>query len=111
MLAALITGREAVELVEFPDPEPAPSGVVVDTHVGRISQRLGLTSESNPEKIERELMDLLPKKEWIDFSHRVIHHGRQICKARKPACDKCSGANRTQKRDRTLPVSLAAYGP
>ena len=63
------------------------TGVVVDTHVGRISKRLGLTSQSNPEKIEQDLMGLIPKKEWIDFSHRMIHHGRQVCKARKPACD------------------------
>lgn len=67
-----------------------PTGVVVDTHVSRITRRLGLTSESKPEKIELNLIDLLPKKEWIDFSHRLIHHGRQVCKARKPACDKCS---------------------
>jgi endonuclease-3 len=66
------------------------TGVVVDTHVSRISQRLGLTSESKPEKIEQDLMKLLPKKEWIDYSHRMIHHGRQICKARKPACEDCS---------------------
>ncbi len=67
-----------------------PTGVVVDTHVGRNSQRLGLTTESHPEKIERDLMQLLPKKEWIAFSHRMILHGRQVCKARKPACDDCS---------------------
>ncbi len=67
-----------------------PTGVVVDTHVGRITQRLGLTRESQPEKIERDLMEVLPKKEWIDFSHRLIHHGRQVCKARKPDCGVCS---------------------
>lgn len=66
------------------------TGVVVDTHVARISRRLGLTNEKNAEKIERDLMELLPKKEWIDFSHRMIHHGRRICKARKPACADCS---------------------
>jgi endonuclease-3 len=66
-----------------------PSGVVVDTHVQRISKRLGLTEHDNPEKIERDLMDVLPRKEWIDYSHRVIHHGRRICKARKPWCDQC----------------------
>ncbi len=65
------------------------TGVVVDTHVSRISQRLGLSRESNPEKIERDLMGVLPKKEWIDFSHRMIHHGRQVCKARKPDCEAC----------------------
>jgi endonuclease-3 len=66
-----------------------PSGVVVDTHVMRLSQRLGLTQEVDPVKIERDLMALLPKKEWIDFSHRMIHHGRRICNARKPKCSDC----------------------
>ncbi len=66
-----------------------PTGVVVDTHVGRLSQRLGLTEQTDPVKIERELMGLLPKKQWIDFSHRMIHHGRQVCNARKPKCDDC----------------------
>lgn len=66
------------------------SGVVVDTHVHRISQRLGLTKADSPTKIEQDLMQLLPKKEWIDYSHRVIHHGRQVCKARRPLCDQCS---------------------
>ncbi len=66
-----------------------PTGIVVDTHVGRLSRRLGLTTEKDPIKIERELMQLLPRKEWIDFSHRMISHGRQICKARKPLCEEC----------------------
>lgn len=65
------------------------SGVVVDTHVGRISQRLGLTRHADPIKIERDLMALLPSNEWIDFSHRLIHLGRQVCQARKPKCDQC----------------------
>jgi endonuclease-3 len=65
------------------------SGVVVDTHVARISRRLGLTSEKDPVKIERDLMARIPKRQWIDFSHRVIHHGRKICSARKPQCDSC----------------------
>ena len=67
-----------------------PSGVVVDTHVERLSNRLGLTTESRAEKIEEDLMALLPKNEWINFSHRVISHGRRICAARKPLCDSCS---------------------
>ena len=66
-----------------------PSGVVVDTHVTRISRRLGLTGQRDPVKIERDLMALLPRSEWIDFSHRLIHHGRQICLARKPKCADC----------------------
>lgn len=67
-----------------------PTGVVVDTHVGRLSRRLGLTDQTDPVKVERDLMDIVPQKEWIDFSHRMIHHGRQICGARRPLCDKCS---------------------
>ena len=66
-----------------------PSGVVVDTHVSRLSQRLGLTEEKTPEKIEQDLIRLLPSKEWIGFSHTLIHHGRQVCKARKPICSRC----------------------
>lgn len=66
-----------------------PTGVVVDTHVRRISGRLGLTESSNPEIIERDLMALLPPKEWIMYSHRVIWHGRKICIARKPKCGEC----------------------
>jgi endonuclease-3 len=66
------------------------SGVVVDTHVGRISRRLGLTAEKDAVKIERDLMELVPRKEWIDYSHRMIYHGRQVCKARKPLCEACS---------------------
>jgi endonuclease-3 len=65
------------------------SGVVVDTHVGRISRRLGLTRQKTAEKIERDLMDLIPKKEWIRFSHRMIQHGRRCCTARKPKCPDC----------------------
>lgn len=65
------------------------SGVVVDTHVARLSKRLGLTRATQPEKIEQDLIALLPKSEWVDFSHRMIHHGRQICTARKPLCDQC----------------------
>jgi endonuclease III len=64
-------------------------GVVVDTHVKRLTHRLGLTRHKDPIKIERDLMALLPRKQWIDFSHRLIHHGRKICKARKPLCDAC----------------------
>jgi endonuclease-3 len=65
------------------------SGVVVDTHVGRLSQRLGLTSNDNAEKIEKDLMELVPKKHWIMFPHWMIFHGRQVCIARKPKCEIC----------------------
>jgi endonuclease-3 len=64
-------------------------GVVVDTHVMRISQRLELTRSTTPEKIERDLMQLLPRESWIDYSHRIIHFGREICIARKPRCADC----------------------
>jgi endonuclease-3 len=66
-----------------------PSGVVVDTHVGRLSYRLGLTRQKAPEKIELDLQKSIPKEHWIQFSHWLIDHGRQVCKARKPHCDKC----------------------
>ncbi len=65
------------------------SGVVVDTHVARIARRLGLTAEKTPEKIERDLIGLFAKKEWIVLSHRLIQHGRRVCTARKPKCDEC----------------------
>jgi endonuclease-3 len=65
------------------------SGVVVDTHVSRLSQRLGLTTNTTPEKIERDLQDLVPKKDWVMFPHWMIFHGRQICHARKPKCAEC----------------------
>ena len=64
-------------------------GVVVDTHVRRVSQRLALTRQKTPEKIELDLMSVLPKKEWTAFSHRVIFHGRQVCIARRPRCPDC----------------------
>lgn len=64
-------------------------GVVVDTHVNRLSNRLGLTGEKNPDKIERDLMKILPEEDWIVFSHLMIDHGRAVCKARKPDCDNC----------------------
>lgn len=65
------------------------SGVVVDTHVGRLSQRLGLTDEKTAEKIEQDLAALVPKKHWVMFPHWMIYHGRQICNARKPDCGNC----------------------
>jgi endonuclease-3 len=65
------------------------SGIVVDTHVARVSQRLGLTRQKDAVKIEQDLMELVPKKEWIAFSHRMIHHGRRVCAARNPKCDEC----------------------
>src|SRR5262249_44678305 len=64
-------------------------GITVDTHVQRLSRRLGLTKELDPEKIERDLMAIIPQKEWTIFSHRMIFHGRQVCFARKPNCEGC----------------------
>jgi endonuclease III len=68
-------------------------GVTVDTHVKRLSGRLGLTEETDPVKIERDLMKLLPQPEWENFSIRMIYHGRAICKARKPDCAACKLAH------------------
>jgi len=65
------------------------SGVVVDTHVSRISQLLGLTKNKTPEKIENDLQQLIPKKHWVMFPHWMIHHGRQVCIARRPKCGEC----------------------
>jgi endonuclease III len=65
------------------------SGVVVDTHVSRLSQRLGLTENTTPEKIEKDLQELVPKKFWVMLSHWLIYHGRQVCQARKPKCAEC----------------------
>ncbi|MBI1802343.1 MAG: endonuclease III [Chloroflexi bacterium] len=65
------------------------NGVVVDTHVRRLSQRLGLTAQEDPERIEQDLMQIIPKSRWIDFSHQLIWHGRRICFARKPNCPEC----------------------
>lgn len=64
-------------------------GVVVDTHVSRLSQRLKLTRQNDPVKIEKDLMELVPKKDWIIFSHLLIFHGRRVCKARRPLCEEC----------------------
>lgn len=65
------------------------SGVVVDTHVSRLSQRMGMTKQKTPEKIEQDLMKIVPTKDWVQVSHWLIMHGRGVCKARNPACDTC----------------------
>ena len=67
-------------------------GVVVDTHVSRLSQRLGLTRETTPEKIEQDLMRIIPREQWALFSHLLIWHGRRRCTARKPNCAECEAA-------------------
>ena len=68
-------------------------GIVVDTHVKRLAKRLGLTSKTVPEQIERELMQVVPRSQWVDLSHRLIQHGRRVCVARRPRCDHCSLAS------------------
>jgi endonuclease-3 len=64
-------------------------GIVVDTHVRRISQRLGLTKQEDPVKIEHDLMRLVPREDWARFPHLLIWHGRRVCDARRPACGRC----------------------
>ena len=76
-------------------------GVVVDTHVFRISRRLGLAKGDTPQKVEQELMKVIPQKRWIDFSHQIIHHGRQVCIARKPKCDQCNLEQLCHSKDKT----------
>jgi endonuclease III len=76
-------------------------GVVVDTHVMRLSRRLELTKESSPEKVERDLMKIIPPDRWIAFSHELIHHGRQICVARKPRCVDCTLEKICNSADKT----------
>lgn len=77
------------------------SGVVVDTHVFRISHRLGLTLATTPEKVEQDLMRILPKDHWIDFSHQIIQLGREICVARKPRCADCILEDLCHAKDKT----------
>ena len=76
-------------------------GVVVDTHVMRLSRRLELTEETTPEKVERDLMEIFPRDRWISFSHELIHHGRQICVARKPKCSDCTLEKLCNSADKT----------
>ncbi|MBE9039575.1 endonuclease III [Oscillatoriales cyanobacterium LEGE 11467] len=78
------------------------AGVTVDTHVKRLSYRLGLTSQTNPVKVERDLMPLLPQEDWENWSIRLIYHGRAVCAARKPACDRCILADLCPSVDRTV---------
>ena len=65
-------------------------GITVDTHVGRLSRRLGLTENDDPVKVEFDLMDIIPQPDWTTFSHRMIFHGRQVCHSRKPDCEACT---------------------
>ncbi len=76
-------------------------GVVVDTHVLRLSNRLSLTESTDPKKVEQELMHIIPQDHWIQFSHELIHHGRKICIARKPRCVECSLETLCHSADKT----------
>ena len=76
-------------------------GVVVDTHVFRIAHRLGLAKSDTAQKVEQELMHVIPEDRWIDFSHQLIHHGRQVCIARKPKCNRCNLEQLCHSLDKT----------
>jgi len=76
-------------------------GVVVDTHVFRIAHRLGLAKGDTPQKVEQELMRIIPQDRWIAFSHQIIHHGRQVCFARNPKCDRCNLEQLCHSKDKT----------
>ncbi len=78
------------------------SGVVVDTHVQRLSQRLDLTKNADPKKIEQDLMKIVPQDRWILFSHQLIWHGRRVCQARKPRCIECNLESLCYSKDKTI---------
>jgi endonuclease III len=77
------------------------SGVVVDTHVQRLSERLDLTKNTDPKKIEQDLMQIIPREKWILFSHQLIWHGRRVCNARKPKCVECNLERLCYSKDKT----------
>jgi len=85
-------------------------GVVVDTHVFRVSRRLELTESDSPEKIEVDLMKLIPKNRWIGFSHQTIHHGRRVCQARKPLCALCPVEPVCRSEDKVLAAAPGRGG-
>ena len=77
-------------------------GVVVDTHVTRLSHRLDLSRHDDPKKIEQDLMKIIPKEKWIIFSHQLIWHGRKVCQARKPRCIECNLETICYSKDKTV---------
>src|SRR3989442_6211181 len=79
-----------------------PSGIVVDTHVQRLSNRLDLTRNEDPKKIEQDLMQVIPQDKWIQFSHQLIWHGRRVCQARKPKCIECNMESLCYAKDKTI---------
>ncbi len=101
MLSAQTTPRRLEELIRLPGVARKtgnvvaaelgePQGIVVDTHVRRLSQRLGLTRQEDPVKIERDLVRLVPRADWGRFPHLLIWHGRRVCDARRPRCEDCA---------------------
>jgi endonuclease-3 len=78
------------------------SGIVVDTHVQRLSNRLDLTRNDDPRKIEQDLMQIIPREKWIQFSHQIIWHGRRVCQARKPKCVECNLETLCYSKDKTV---------
>ena len=87
LLALPGVGRKTANLV-LGDAFGVP-GIVVDTHAGRLARRMGLTSEEDPAKVEKDLMAVLPKRRWIRTGHQLVLHGRAVCSARKPNCAQC----------------------
>jgi endonuclease-3 len=79
-----------------------PSGVVVDTHVLRLSKRLDLSRNDDPKKVEQDLMKIIPQEKWIQFSHQIIWHGRRVCHARKPKCIECNMESLCYAKDKTI---------
>lgn len=79
-----------------------PSGVVVDTHVQRVTKRLDLTKNTEPKKIEQDLMRVIPQERWILFSHQIIWHGRRVCQARRPHCVECNLEGICYSKDKTV---------
>jgi len=78
------------------------SGIVVDTHVLRLSERLDLTRNDDPKKVEQDLMQVIPREKWIQFSHQLIWHGRRVCHARKPKCTECNLESLCYSKDKTV---------
>jgi endonuclease III len=78
------------------------SGIVVDTHVARLSERLDLSRNTDPKKIEQDLMKIIPQEKWILFSHQLIWHGRKVCQARKPRCAECNLERLCYSKDKTV---------
>jgi len=78
------------------------SGIVVDTHVLRLSKRLDLTRNDDPKKVEQDLLQVIPREKWIQFSHQLIWHGRRVCHARKPKCTECNLESLCYSKDKTV---------